>query len=664
MTKSALKVFTCYKWEDDAHNQWVKRLATDLRMTGIDAKLDVWDVRLGDSFTAYMTSMIAEADVVLFIVTTGSVAAVEDSTNRGRGVKFELQYATARRIAGEKMRLIGVHRGGEVTVSYLRDDKHADFRDDSKYEASLQELVDDLLEKDKRPPLGTQTNLDSTKDMSEALKITDREREMQKAIKILFADDSEAYRIDIGKDVEKRGYSVEYVGNSIDLRERVQREDFDIIILDLQMPDITGHLSNIAGIEDLKFLRDRRSSIPVIVLSSMVEDRRMMSEASRLGALECLKKDDVTNNRELLFDVLNGASAQVRTMEKLKEDKVEEKPARVGLESSLQFSIVPTGIYRQFDLGDFPLELVKHQITNNTNQEVRASISTRIERFSDPQFTELRLKSRSTAYVNHSPVLIPDEVARMRDIEDATLRYTFSYRIGDSELVKEVRSQRIQLHPVSTMYWALENVETGRVHNLEDFIAAWVTPRSKLVEEMLSLAVNHHPHGYIIGYQGPEGITDQEKREVTRTQIQAMYDALRKEAHIKYIEASKISFLGKGTESMQRVRLPDESLDAAAANCIDGSVLFASLIEGVSMNSAIVLVPGHAFVAWRTWDDSNEYEFLETTMLDTHDFADAFAEGMRKYNENLANGNFESGKAAIVDIRNARGIGIYPMVAR
>lgn len=154
LIKPPLKVFISYKWEDDAHNKWVEKFATDLRTAGIDAKLDKWEVRFGDSFTDYMTSKIAEADVVLFIMSSRSVAAAEAPRGEGGAVKFEMQMATSRRIAGEKMRLIGIYREGNQTAAHLRDHRYADFRDDTQYLSSLQELIDDLLGKEKRPPLG------------------------------------------------------------------------------------------------------------------------------------------------------------------------------------------------------------------------------------------------------------------------------------------------------------------------------------------------------------------------------------------------------------------------------------------------------------------------------------------------------------------------------
>jgi len=148
-----VRAFLSYKWEDEVHNKWVEKFATDLRALGIETILDKWEVRLGDSFTDYMTSKINEADVVLFIMTTRAVAAVEAPQGQGGAVKFEMQMAKSRSIAGENIRLIGIYREGAKSAAHLRDNRYADFRDDSQYQVRLKELVDDLLGIDTRPPL-------------------------------------------------------------------------------------------------------------------------------------------------------------------------------------------------------------------------------------------------------------------------------------------------------------------------------------------------------------------------------------------------------------------------------------------------------------------------------------------------------------------------------
>ena len=59
------------------------------------------------------------------------------------------------------------------------------------------------------------------------------------------------------------------------------------------------------------------------------------------------------------------------------------------------------------------------------------------------------------------------------------------------------------------------------------------------------------------------------------------------------------------------------------ADYVDGTVLFASLLEAISLNPAIVIVPGHAFLAWETGRNTNEWKYHETTMVSTDSFDDA-----------------------------------------
>lgn len=148
-----MKVFVSYKWEDPDHNAWVERLARDLRSMGIEALLDKWEVRYGESFSEYMTRGIQTADASLFIMTPQSISAAEAATSGGGAVKFEVQLATARRIAGEDFRFIGILRSGDRAAVHLRDFRYADFRDDTAYQTSLQQLVSDLLGCNEKPPV-------------------------------------------------------------------------------------------------------------------------------------------------------------------------------------------------------------------------------------------------------------------------------------------------------------------------------------------------------------------------------------------------------------------------------------------------------------------------------------------------------------------------------
>lgn len=119
----------------------------------------------------------------------------------------------------------------------------------------------------------------------------------------------------------------------------------------------------------------------------------------------------------------------------------------------------------------------------------------------------------------------------------------------------------------------------------------------------------------------------------------------------------------------QRVRLADEAWRERRANCIDGSVLIASVLERLGLAARIVLVPGHAFVGYRNADGSAEY--LETTVLGLHgrlakdNFAAARAAGKRSWRRASARLDGRHGPDyALIDIARARRVGIIPLSAQ
>ena len=71
-------------------------------------------------------------------------------------------------------------------------------------------------------------------------------------------------------------------------------------------------------------------------------------------------------------------------------------------------------------------------------------------------------------------------------------------------------------------------------------------------------------------------------------------------ALILTLGASVLAFNPDHGTANQWVRLPRETLADHTANCLDGAVLFANLLEAVSLSPALVIVPSHAFVGWQT----------------------------------------------------------------
>lgn len=142
----------------------------------------------------------------------------------------------------------------------------------------------------------------------------------------------------------------------------------------------------------------------------------------------------------------------------------------------------------------------------------------------------------------------------------------------------------------------------------------------------------------------------------------------------------------------QTVRPLSLAMRTSQANCIDGTVVFASVLRKIGIEPIIVLVPGHAFLGFYTDANRTQKVFLETTMLndannpfhqrgptglgtslakslgmDTHigqsqqSFKAALAEGQRKFE--MAVRGFEAKQPGymFIPVVKAREVGILPL---
>ena len=200
--------------------------------------------------------------------------------------------------------------------------------------------------------------------------------------------------------------------------------------------------------------------------------------------------------------------------------------------------------------------------------------------------------------------------------------------------------------------------QTGLPPDLIRYYGAWVTPHIEPIQALLRRAAELVPEHQIWGYQGTP--------DVVPHQVEALYNAL-KEAGITYVNSIIDFGAGPGLLT-QRTRLPRESLKYHNANCIDGTVLFASLLESASLHAGIVLVPGHAFVAWEKRPGSDEWDYLETTTIGTHDFAAANACGQlsrqRLHGVALIAGFVQNQKIIRCRFRRSFGVGSVFVVNR
>jgi hypothetical protein len=349
---------------------------------------------------------------------------------------------------------------------------------------------------------------------------------------------------------------------------------------------------------------------------------------------------------EALFDELVAAElALAGTRQKIAE--AEKRDARSGLVAKigvvdktgvlslgstglsaqvhLRMAQIPTATYHLYDPEENPLlSCMVRTAPKKKGQEGARSQGTDIRRmrvvsyidgYSAEAVNSVELRPDRDTTFNQLPTLFPDAISDLTELTRATL----NVRVEDLD---NGRIEKHSTHPI----WLLARTTApiavrdprGGWQDLSPYLGAFVTPNAPALMAFLRSAAEMHPQKQLIGYQG-----DETKVE---PQVRALFDALKTDAKMVYVN-SVIDFTPDEGTSGQRVRLPRESLLHHQANCLDGTVLFASLLEAISLSPAIVLVPGHAFVAWETWKESDDWRFLETTMIGTKSFEEACTAG-------------------------------------
>ncbi|HSN57807.1 MAG TPA: response regulator [Candidatus Sulfomarinibacteraceae bacterium] len=132
--------------------------------------------------------------------------------------------------------------------------------------------------------------------------------------KVLLVDDEEEFVETLAERMRTRGMEVATTNSGADALERVDAEDFDVVVLDLKMPGIDG-------MEALERIKRRRPDIQVVLLTGYATVEKGV-EAIKLGALEFLEKPvDLAS----LTDAIHKAKAtKMVLVEKETEERIKD----------------------------------------------------------------------------------------------------------------------------------------------------------------------------------------------------------------------------------------------------------------------------------------------------------------------------------------------------
>jgi hypothetical protein len=220
-------------------------------------------------------------------------------------------------------------------------------------------------------------------------------------------------------------------------------------------------------------------------------------------------------------------------------------------------------------------------------------------------------------YVTAGPATSFDFV-KLQELRQTTpFNVTFLVSKGGGR--KLIKSEVWQAHQINDCPIALNRLSVSPDGTVSSRMLPWPTTFSGYVNEnhpwidvILREALDAGTANSFVGYGDDE--------TETITQISSIWTALANR-RIAYSNISTTT--NSSLHRFQHVRFLDQTIDSKQANCIDGSVLLASLLRKIGLNVGIITVPGHAYVSIYDKTDKKRWFAIETTMMSTSSLEDA-----------------------------------------
>ncbi len=307
---------------------------------------------------------------------------------------------------------------------------------------------------------------------------------------------------------------------------------------------------------------------------------------------------------------------------------------------------VPTAFYHLLGKTAKQQNLMTFAVVNRGGEALTIKVMSEIVGFTEQAVDTINLAAGQTLEVEQTPIMKSGARSELNEGQVAALHYRVSYlSAGEEKLIAE-RSLNVDMMSKRDLVVAVVDENGDMQADFREYVVAWVTPASPEVEALLRQATEFIPGEAIFGYQmGEEGVLPQ---------LAAIYQVINDTDRVRYVN-TPVSLAKTDRTYVQRIRLPAETIQQQAGNCIETTVLYASAIEAMDMNPLVILVPGHAFVACETADGSKQYVFIETTVLGQGmTFEDALLKGQENWEK------FQ-GQTMLIDVRHWRTKGILPM---
>ena len=203
------------------------------------------------------------------------------------------------------------------------------------------------------------------------------------------------------------------------------------------------------------------------------------------------------------------------------------------------------------------------------------------------------------------PKAVWDYDALLKARQQRPVNIVFKATVNGNEIAEDTETY-VMRSINDCMFYVLWDEEGADFDDFSWLFAAYVNENHPEVDVILKEALESGLVSSFTGYQ-----SDDPKQVMM--QVFAVWNVLQRRG-IKYSDVSTTT--PSKFVVTQTVRFLEDSVAATQANCVDGSVLMASVLQKIGINSYLVMVPGHCFLAFDASDEEGAKRIgLETTML-------------------------------------------------
>jgi hypothetical protein len=300
--------------------------------------------------------------------------------------------------------------------------------------------------------------------------------------------------------------------------------------------------------------------------------------------------------------------------------------------------------------GTFLDDFVIVTIKNGNSSPVKVVVTSQVTDYTDQATDTVTVDANGSQEVRQNPRLTTTAIDGLNSEHQADLHVTVAYLDnGQPRTVLDQTSETL-VTSRDDFPWSITGFSQQDNY---DLIVAMVTPTDPSVEKLIRDAANYDPSGAMTsGYE-----TQDDSDGSVWQRLADIWQSETTDFKLTYISTT-ITF---ASGSSQRIRLPGEVLDTSSGNCIELTLLYASAVEALGMQPAIIIIPGHAYLAVRLDDTNDSYYFIETTMIGQATFTQAAKEGNKEWTDaqpHVAAGETDYGW---VDVATQRQNGIVPI---